>query len=170
MVAMFLLTLLAGTFDLGTGWRDSLAVNEAARAGARVGSGMGSDVNADRQLLTSARSALESSGLIDSVTRVVIFKAPSSGKMPSACRTGVASGCNVLTGAQFRAISPTSQINASGCITNSSSQWCPTSRINLQVNADYIGVWIQLDVTKTFGLLGKTQRVERTAVMRIEPV
>lgn len=170
MVALFLLVLLAGTFDLGMGWRDSLAVNEGARAGARVGSGMGVDVNADRQLLTSARSALESSGLAEDVVRVVIFRPNNeSGAVPPICKTSTSSACNVFTGAQFRNVTSASSINSKGCLVDSASAWCPKDRIDTQISADYIGVWVQAEVTRTFGLLGKTQLIERTAVMRIEP-
>ena len=46
-VAMFLVVLVAGTFDYGFAWRSGLAVNEGARAGARVGSGQSLSRGAD---------------------------------------------------------------------------------------------------------------------------
>lgn len=47
-----------------------MAVNEAARTGARTGSGVGPDRLADYYALSGAKSALESSGKLDRVQRV----------------------------------------------------------------------------------------------------
>lgn len=176
MVAVLLVTILAGAFDYGSAWRVGLAANEAARAGARVGSGQGNVKTADFSLLTSMRSALDSSGELANVTRVVLFKAATTaGTIPSTCKTSNGSGqlCNIFTGDQFRSL-PTSSggtnLTSTGCINNSTTKnWCPTTRTVVQLTADYIGVWVQVEYKYFFPLLGNKLLVERTAVMRLEP-
>lgn len=176
LVAMILLALLAGAFDYGRAWRVGLATNEAARTGARVGSGQGDRHNADFSLLSGMKSALDSSGQLDNVTRVVLFKSQSDdGRVPSSCVTGNGGTnlCNILTGAQFRALPATvggSTLTATGCINNSTTKrYCPTTRNNLQVGADYLGVWVQVRYDFMFPVLRESQLVERTVVMRLEP-
>jgi Flp pilus assembly protein TadG len=172
LVSIILVTLLAGTYDLGSAWRAGLGVTEGARAGARVGSSMGDDVNADRSLMTSAQAAMASSGLLDNVTRVVIFKSATvDGKIPASCKIMASSGaCNIFTGNQFRNLTTTSPMDANGCLTGSQRQgWCPKNRNRVQLTAEYIGVWIQVQYDYEFRLLGTSRTIERTSVMRLEP-
>lgn len=175
-VAMILLALLAGAFDYGRAWRVGLAANEAARTGARVGSGQGDAETADFSLLSGMKSALESSGQLGNVTRVVIFEADrDDGEVPQACVTGngSSSSCNILTGEQFRALPETSggsTLHDNGCIRNSTTKrFCPTNRNSIQISADYLGIWVQVRYDFMFPVLGSTQLVERTVVMRLEP-
>lgn len=172
MVALILVTLLAGTFDLGLAWRAGLGVTEGARAGARVGSSMGNDINADKSLLTSTQSALASAGLLPKVTRVVVFKADTAnGAVPATCKVANTSGaCNIFTGNQFRNMGASPAIGATGCLTASQRQgWCPTTRERVQLRAEYIGVWVQIRYDYQFRLLGTSRTIERTSVMRLEP-
>ena len=178
MVAVLMLTLAAGTFDYGMAWRAGLAANEAARTGARVGSAQGKVIGADYAILSGTRSALASSGQLDSVTRVVIFKSTTvDGAVPANCKTttssSISESCNILTGAQFRAMPTTNTagtLDSKGCILASQTrQWCPTDRNDVQLSADYIGIWVQLNYTFTFRIAGTTQTIERDAVMRLEP-
>ena len=110
LVAMLLFFLVASTFDYGFAWRAGLAVNESARAGARVGSGQAVSRGADYYALNSVKSGLTSSGIIDNVDKVVLFKATTTdGKVPSSCLPATPSGtCNVLTGAQVKALTVSS--------------------------------------------------------------
>lgn len=49
--------------------------------------------------------------------------------------------CNVLTGAQFRALTQADFNTTTGCMTTAQSKnWCPTSRTNVQLNSEYYGV------------------------------
>jgi len=177
-VAILLATLVAGAVDFGLGWRTTFAVTEGARTGARVGSAQGNIVGADFALLSGMRSALSSSGLLADVNRVVIYRSDSAtGGIPSSCRTTTAATisdpCNILTGDQFRALpatNTTGTTSATGCITNSQTKsWCPTTRNNVQITAEYIGIWVQVTYKYKFKLVGSTQTIERTAVMRLEP-
>lgn len=174
-VGLILLALLAAAFDYGMGWRVGLAANEGVRAGARVGSGQGTELTADYSLLSSMRAALESSGVLDQVERVVVFEAATAaGRVPSACVTGSGSGqeCNILTGAQFRGIpaDPDDAIDGDGCITPAvTKRWCPDERVDVQLTADYLGVWVRIRHDHMFPVLGDSTTIERTAVMRLEP-
>lgn len=185
-VGMFLLVLVAGTFDYGFAWRMGLAVNEAARAGARVGSGQALSRGADYYALNSVRSALTASGAIDQVQKVVIFKSTTAdGVVPSTCLQASPSGsCNVLTGAQLKALTassfdltistdPTVAPTGSGCLKSSAAQrvgWCPSARSNDQdAGSDYYGVYVEAAYPRKFTSFGGSITVTRTAVMRLEP-
>ena len=57
-VCMLLVTLVAGAWDYGRGWRAGLSATEAARTGARVGSGQGKFIQADFAALTGGALVL----------------------------------------------------------------------------------------------------------------
>ena len=187
-VAMFLLVLVAGTFDYGFAWRAGLTVNESARAGARVGSGQSLSRGADYYALNSLRASLIAGGTVDQVDKVVIFKSTTTdGAVPSEClaATPTSGTCNVLTGAQLKALTassydlvissdPTVAPTGTGCLKTSAAQrvgWCPNARSNNQdTGSDYYGVYVQLAYPRKFSVLGSSIKVTRTAVMRLEPV
>lgn len=174
IVSLFLATLFAGTYDLGQAWRSGLAMNEASRTAARVGSARGKSRDADYAALSGAKAALQSSGKLDKVERVVIFKADATGKVPSACITGSGTNCQVITGANFRssweASDYTIATTATGCMQMATSKnWCPTTRNTVQSTADYYGVWIKMRHPYEFPILGSGTDIARTAVMRLEP-
>lgn len=173
--AVLLATLAAGAFDFGMAWRTGIATTEGARTGARVGSAQGDIVGADYALLTSMKAALSSSGLLNNVDRVVIYRSNTSdGAVPSNCKTTTSSSvsdkCDILTGAQFRALTTSSTYDSAGCMTGSQTKsWCPTTRNNIQLSADYLGVWVQVTHNYKFKLIGTTKTIQRSAVMRLEP-
>lgn len=170
IVAMLLVTIVAGTYDYGMGWRASLASIEGARAGARTGSAVGPVADADRQIITGMKSTFASSGLLANVERVVLFSATTAnGAVPSACITGSATGCNVFTGDQFRAVTSASAIDANGCIVTATKGFCPLARNNVQLTANYIGVWVRVRYDFMFRILKNNLTIDRTAVMRLEP-
>lgn len=187
LVAMFLLALVASTFDFGFAWRAGLAVNEAARAGARVGSSQSLSKGADYYALNGVRATLVASGAIGQVEKVVVFKsATADGRVPASCLLAAPTGtCNVLTGAQLSALTlssfdvtiaadPTVAPTGTGCLRTTAAVrvgWCPNARSNNQeTGADYYGVYVQLSYPRKFPLFGKNIKVTRTAVMRLEPV
>ncbi len=169
-VAVVLIALLGAAFDFGMSWRAGLGVIEAARTGARVGSSQGNDIDADRALLTGMYSALASSGQLAKVDRVVLFKSTTTdGQVSAACINGTSGSCNTFTGDQFRAITSTSAISSTGCVTNSVRRgYCPTTRNQVQLTADYIGVWVRVKYDPLFPSI-RPMDIERTAVMRLEP-
>lgn len=181
MVALFMFTLAAATFDFGFAWRSGLAVNEAARAGARVGSGVGKGPGADFELLTGVKGSLQGAGMVDDVELVVIFRSQTAnGKVPASCTAPPYGGpCNVLTGdqlddldrANFDYDSTTTPPTGSGCMTSGFTNWswCSTSRNNSQASADYIGIYVRYAHDYMFPIMGEEKKIERTAVMRLEP-
>lgn len=175
IVSLFLISIFAGTYDYGQAWRTGLAANEAARTGARVGSARGPERDADFIALSGVKSALESSGKLDDVERVVVFRSTTAnGRVPNACKTGSTSNCQVITGANFQSDWEDDGVQdgtgTTGCLAIASSTgWCPTTRINDQITAEYYGIWIKLRHDYEFPLLGSGTDVARTAVMRLEP-
>lgn len=185
-VMVILLTIVAGAIDYGRGWQSGLAITEAARTGARVGSGQASLQSADYNALTGIRAALVASEKIDNVELIVIFRsATADGTVPTSCTTAAPSGtCNVFTGAQLVALGPSSfnvtwaanpddpPTGGTGCANSGAALhrgWCPTSRSNVQASADYYGVYIRYRHDNLFPMLGESRTLSRTAVMRLEP-
>ncbi|MEZ5183704.1 MAG: TadE/TadG family type IV pilus assembly protein [Acidimicrobiales bacterium] len=185
-IAMFLVILVAGTFDYGFAWRTGLAVNEAARTGARVGSGQGISRGADYYALNGVRAALDSSGLTNDVRKVVIFKSTNAnGGVPASCVAPSPSGsCNVLTGAQLNALTTTSYNltissdpavapTGTGCLKSSAATyvgWCPNARSNDQdAGSDYYGVYVEVYYRNKFRVMGDGVTIRRSAIMRLEP-
>jgi hypothetical protein len=184
---MLLCLLVAGVFDYGFAWRSGLAANEAARTGARVGSGQAVSRGADYYALNGLRASLVSSGEADRLVKVVIFKSSSAnGKIPTSCTNATPSGtCNVLTKDQLMNLSassfdltisdnPAVAPTGSGCLKSGKALlagWCPNVRSNSQeTGADYYGVYVELRYKNQFPILGSGTTVRRTAVMRLEPV
>ncbi|WP_426572176.1 TadE/TadG family type IV pilus assembly protein [Aquihabitans sp. McL0605] len=172
-VALLIITICAGAFDYGMAWREALATNEAARTAARTGSALADNVQADYYALSGAKAALTNSGRINDVQKVVIYKSTTvDGNVPALCTTASSSSlpCIVLTGAQFRAMTLADFDTVTGCFTPATiKNWCPLTRNNVQLTADYYGIWIQTKYTHQFKLIANATTVNRDAVMRLEP-
>lgn len=177
-VAMILSLLAAGGYDYGMGYRAGLGVIEGTRTGARVGSSIGNDIQADFQILSSSKSALQSSGLLPYVEKVVIYRSATvNGDIPVNCKNyasgTVSDACNIILGSDFRALPSswsTSIATATGCLNVDKTQkWCPTTRKDIQAYAEYVGVWIQIKYPYQFRMLGSTITINKDTVMRIEP-
>ena len=185
-IAMLLLLFISAVWDYGFAWREGLAASEAARSGARVGSGQNVSPGTDYYALSSLRSSLTASGLINSVNKVVIYKSTTTdGVVPASCVAATPSGtCNVLTGAQLKAMTtssfsltiptdPNQKPTGTGCLTTSAAQlagWCPNARSNVQdTGADYYGIYVELSHKNQFPFTPKVNTIKRTAVMRLEP-
>ena len=171
-----LIVIAFGIVEFGNAWNRKLEVETAARAGARVGSGLGNDRTADKGLLQATSSVLGDFGL-SNVNYVVIYKSTTAdGKRQGTCASSppVASAglCNVYTGAQLQ------NLNAldfsSACTGNSGSavdkNWCPTGRQNVQsAGADYLGVYVEAKYVTVTGLFKSPFSLASRAVMRLEP-
>lgn len=176
MVALFLVTISAGAFDYGMAWRVGLITNEAARTAARTGSGLGTNPLADWYAMSGAQAALKNSGRLQDVQRVVIYKSTAAdGAVPSSCTSGTSSTdpCVIFTGAQFRSLTATTwYTTTTGCPGlgyYTVANWCPSSRNNIQLTAEYYGVWIQTRYNNQFKMISSGTTVNRDAVMRLEP-
>ncbi|MBV9953091.1 MAG: pilus assembly protein [Acidimicrobiia bacterium] len=174
IVAMLLATMGFGILEYGYGWRSSMNVLTAARAGARSVSSSGTDYLSDYLALTSIRTNLDSEGMLSGLQRVVIYRSPADGKPPARCAAGAPQAsdfCNVYTASEVQLVAASQFNTGTGCKNGSStSYYCPSTRITAQGSADSIGVWVQAKqkaLTGFFGLSGFT--ASRTAVMRMEP-
>lgn len=190
--ALLIFSLSAGAVDYGLGWRSGLAVTEASRAGARVGSSLGpqdttsTDITkngriADFYAVSSAKAALRASGKLDDVERLVLYQSMSSDGQPSsACRNGTGDGtCSIISGAALRTswdaasdeTSVKNQTTSTGCLVIANPQaFCPTLRKNTpQGSAEYLGVYVRIRHHYIFPILGSGTDVARLTVMRIEP-
>jgi len=117
MVMTLLLTLGLGIYEFGFAWRTSAAVTSGARSAARTASSLATDDAADYQALSSVRSDLLASGLLDNLQMVVIYKSTTSdGKVPAACKTNATTSalCDVYTGDQVRTMAE-ADFGATGC-------------------------------------------------------
>ncbi|MBX3286583.1 MAG: pilus assembly protein [Actinobacteria bacterium] len=177
-VAMILSLLAAGGYDYGMGYRAGLGVIEGTRTGARVGSSIGNDIQADFQILSSSKSALQSSGLLPYVEKVVIYRSTNvNGDIPNNCKNytsgSVNDYCNIFMGDDFRNLPATwssSIADGNGCLDiDRNARWCPTARKDIQAYAEYVGVWIQIKYPYQFRMLGSTITINKDSVMRIEP-
>lgn len=159
LVTTLLLTLGMGTYEMGMAWNDAQLVTQAARSGARVAAQLGSDAQSDQRVLEAVDAAL---GDLDSgLVRIVIFDAGASdGSMAANCvnanHPGRNNECSVYHLAHLTAFSQGS--------------WDPATRDDELINADYVGVAIEIDRPMMTGFFGGSPlRMSDTAVMRIEP-
>ncbi len=163
IIAMVLLTLAIGAFEMGMAWSDSQLVTQAARTGARSASQLGTNAAADSFSVESIEAALGSLG--GNVTRIVVFEANAAdGSMPAACETasppGIAGSCSIYDGTDFGTYA--SWVDGS---------WTPSARQNSFDNADFVGVTVEVERPYMTGLFGSTVfNMSDTAVMRIEPL
>jgi Flp pilus assembly protein TadG len=175
LVVMLLATVAFGTLEYGYGWRSSMSVLTAARAGARTVASMGTDAQADYLALTSIRTNLDSAGLLEGLEAVIIYRADAAnGDVPPACINKAPAAndkCNHFTGNQVRSVQASQFSSSTGCMTSAPiAKYCPNARVTAQGTADNIGVWVQArqkSLTMFFG--GKGFLAARDAVMRMEP-
>ena len=174
-VIPILLLLAFGIVELGNAWDSKLKVETAARAGARVGSGLGADRLADYNLLESVKAGLSEVGL-SNVEYVVVFNANAAdGAVPAGCvgspPTSQTGSCNVYTAEQLENLTEAQFTGTTDCDTSAPDHWwCPTSREDVQsAGADYVGVWIKARSPNLTQLFGSGFDVRSSAVMRIEP-
>lgn len=179
MILPMLLVIALGVFDIGLGWKASLTVTNAARAGARVASNLGVDASADRSALASVAASL---GTIPTsqIDYVVIYRTTSAnGTVPSGClqpsvrSTGgsAALSCNVYSGADLAAAA-TSSAYTGNCASSRDRFWCPTNRGNSQAatnGPDQVGVYVRINHATQTKLFGSSMTIDDQAVMRIEP-
>jgi Flp pilus assembly protein TadG len=174
-IVPLLALIVAGVFEFGLAWRDSLTVSNALRSGARVGSNAGDDRLADYTILKSLEAALREVSSVQ-IQRIVIYKATTSNSaVPATCAAGtsVSGSCNVYDAADL-ALTSADFTGTTSCSSGApDAAWCPLDRENSQaLGADYLGVWIRIRhnwVTGFFPPAGTGLTMEDEAIMRLEP-
>jgi len=186
IVTPLLMIILLGLFEIGSAWRANQTVVQAARSGARTITQLGQFEGADQQGLLAIRATFG----VDAgdITKVVIYKADSDGNMPADCATVVPPAtapvgveCNVygpddIADAETDTLFDTNGTDE-GCSgtdpgdpVGRSAHWCPSDRNNVQVSADYVGVYVEFQEQWATGFFGPgTFTISETTVMRIEP-
>lgn len=179
MILPMLLLISLAVFDIGLGWKASLTVTNASRAGSRVASNLGVAASADKSALSSIAASLGTIPVAE-IDVVVIYRATTaSGAVPTNCLTSAsrsaggnaASQCNVYTGAEVFAAS-TATTFTGNCASSRDRFWCPTNRGNSQAGAtgpDYLGVYVRINHATKTKAFGSTMVIDDQAVMRLEP-
>jgi hypothetical protein len=175
LVLPVLTIIVFGIIEFGAAWSNKLKVETAARAGARVASGLGPDRLADYSLLQSVKSVLTEFGL-SNVDYVVVYNASDpDGAIPAGCSgsspTSQTAQCNVYTGSQLETLTQDDFTGTTSCGSDAPDRWwCPTARQNVQhLGNDYVGVWIKAKSKTLTNLFGSPLGLQSSAVLRIEP-
>lgn len=181
LVFPILVLLVLGIFEFGMAWRSSLTVSNALRSGARAAANSGEDRLADYNAVLAADSAMSN---IDNaeVEKIVIYRSDTDdGSVPEACLSdsaadngGVNSGgvsCNVYSAADIASLDVGDFPGSTTCDPGSlDARWCPTSREGSQsIGADFVGVYMEVELAFQTGLFGDGLTVDDETVMRIEP-
>lgn len=173
LIAPVLLLLAMGIAEFGLGWKDSLTVSNAMRAGARVGSAAANNRTADYEILQAVESALSSVPKAN-IEQIVVYEANGpDGDIPATCAAGTpGSTCNVYGPADLDRLD-TDFAGGSCNATAPDRFWCPTSRKARQSGPggppDYIGVWIRIRHDFITDFFGGSMTITDNAVMRLEP-
>jgi Flp pilus assembly protein TadG len=172
LVILLLFVVCTGMVEYGLAYKAQENTLAASRSGVRITANLGNGQQADYQGLASLKADLLSSGMLSQVQLVVIYKSiTTNGLPPAQCLTGTPTTqlCNVFTGAQLTALTTTT-FGANGCSSNSvNATWCPTSRIDDQSTADYVGVYVRIRHPYITGFFGTGLTMYQRSVMRIEP-
>jgi Flp pilus assembly protein TadG len=186
MVVPFLLTLVLAIFDLGMMLHSDIAIANASRSAARVGSRDGSNQSADYDILTSLGAALKNvqSGTVNYVTIYKVSGSSTNDAPPSNCtsaaaitaRGNAASFCNTYSAADLALVlsgTSAAQADFDGCATTDYDRmWCPTSRSTSQATTagpDYLGVAVSVNTPTYSHLFGSTKTFTDQFAMRLEP-
>jgi Flp pilus assembly protein TadG len=175
LMVTLLILIAFGIVEFGFAWNSKMQMETASRAGARVGSSLGSDRMADYGLIQAAAAGLTDVG-ISNVDYVVVYKATTANGAPTgSCASSppvATSGvCNVYTGAQLTSLTPANFTGTTSCTGSSPDRfWCPTARQSVQsLGADYLGVYIRARYNTITGILASPFALGSGAVMRLEP-
>lgn len=161
MVMPLILLLVLGTVEYGLLFRDWLTVSNGSREGARVGTALGDDVNADCEIIKAVVTGLVAAD-IDNLQHIDVFESTSSG-------TPVPGNLNRYSYTGGAASDPLDCTNWAGPIG-----WASASR-NVTVgpsdDLDILGVRVRFthNWVTNFGPFSGTHTVEETTVGRLEP-
>ena len=179
LIVPLLLLISLAVFDIGLGWKASLTVTNAARAGARVATNLGVSSTADKSALGSVAASLGTVP-VSEIDMVVIYRATTAdGDVPSGCLTSATKSaggstayqCNVYTGAEVFGAS-TATTFTGNCVSSRDRFWCPSTRGNSQAatnGPDYLGVYVRINHATKTKAFGSTMVIKDRAVMRLEP-
>lgn len=158
LVTLVLFPLLIGTIEFGYGFRDWLSVSSATREGARVGSAVGTDSNADCVILEATAGAL-TAVQDNQVEEVWIYESDTAG--------------SIGLSQKYRPAVPTDNPASLVCGTwfPIQTSWPPASRDISGTTVDYLGVRVQFTHNWLTGAPGFGSSVtwQDDSVFRMEP-
>lgn len=191
IVLPLLMTLLLGMFEITMAWRTTQSLVQGTRSAARTATQLGENDLADQAALKAIEATFGDDAV--NITGVIIWEVPQDGNgfptddaVPSACLAAVnnstpisppAEECNVYGPDDIADIDNPTRFDATGadddlnCGIGRSSNWCPSAeRTARQVDATFIGVWIEYERDYVSHILpGDSHKIRQTAIMRVEP-
>jgi hypothetical protein len=172
--------LLFGIIEFAIFVNGNLTIANTTADAARSAAVFGNAPEADFNLVQAVKDDSDDGPRTD-IVRIVVFKASGpDDSVPSSCKSGTpqtvgtatnpgVGSCNVYTpAAHFGSTDPTEF----DCDAVSPSRfYCPTRR-NVAANdpPDYLGVYIQMRHSFLTGLFGGGRTLERTSIVRLEPL
>ena len=173
-VAPLVILLLFAVLEGGVAFFERLTVANMSLAGARSGSGQGSEALADYQLLRAMRTG---SGMdTERINTVVVYRATGpADTVPNACRSAsVASLCNRYVAADIvKDVAHFGCTGPPGPETKIDAYWCATARKTAISGPggppDYIGVYVEVLHRDLTGILGDGIVLRSDSIMRMEP-
>lgn len=178
----FMLVVFA-ILEFGLAFRTDLTVSNASQRGTRAASVGGRAPTADFQIIDAVKDGLDDGG-IDSVERVIVYRATSPGDpVPAGClaitnpvgANGVSGSCNVYGPDALTdpLLLPDGSDNpAWQCAPGARDEaWCPTTRaVSFSLGPrDYVGVYVETQHEFITGFFGGDVQIEANNVSRLEP-
>lgn len=174
-VVPILMTLVLGMIEMGMAWRDQQTITQATRQGARVGSHLGTEANADQQGAAAVMAVLDDDQR-SNVNFIMIYEPINAAGDPStACQTladsgdtgtgGHADECNYWGEAVLR--SPTFDAT-----TLTASNWLSTGRKDSLsgTGPDRYGVMVEVYRPWFTGYFpGSGTDIRARTIMQLEP-
>jgi hypothetical protein len=168
IVVPLLLLLAFGIAEMGLAWSAASEVEAATSTAGRVAATMGSDENADANILDALRAALPQEAL-DNLDRVVIFKPTGDdGDMPGGCTGGSRPNrCNTYPGG----LVTTFDAGAPDPLGTADDAWPAEDRDDTLAGdpPDYIGVWVRTIHGAKTGTFWGDRTITRDSIYRIQP-
>jgi len=161
IVLPLLLLVVGGIIEFGVGFQQTAAVAAAARAGARAASAEPKQDQFAASAADAASTALRGAGT-DAPVAVWVFRARPGTSSPQG-RLGSCSECIGYPWDPSNLHFDTTRVLAG------SSPWQASAQNACAGQGDEVGVAVELDHRYLFGVFGRSRRIVRTAVMRLEP-
>ncbi len=169
-LAIPLVLLSLGAFEMGLAWQDSLAVNQATRTGARSAANLSVEPTADQEALRSLVGSLNDDELAQ-VQVVSIYLSDEHGAMPAGCddiTQPVPADCNRYEPAELADLDDPVYWSCGGA--SHDANWCPTTRVAFLDAPMYIGISVRAEREYLTGLMpSDTLTIRGTTVMRVDP-
>ncbi len=183
-VVPVLLFILAGAFEYGLLFRDTLTAGDAVSDAARIGAIVGPDTTADGrsadfEVIRTVREGLSALG-DQQIDYIVVFRAANTGDAPedqltTQCRNGISVNtlCNAYDAAEaFAAVeaADTGYFKCAGSET-AACAWDPKSRRDGPSvdQIETLGVYVKLERDGITSLFADSFTITRAAIARLEP-